>query len=216
MILPLRKFFFCEGGFLGEKMYKFLLTACLAVFLIAGCADKPADENPEPSQVAPEEQVQSPAPVEEVKAPEPAPAKAVKTKGKKGKAAKANVNKSNASKPSGGQKSEAEIKAELDQAASQLVGRASRTITPSKANKSVKASSKGYVATYVHIDPKGYSTSMRPASKAGTYNGFVNYSEQVYTCHGKTKAEALAANCSPSGSRRMKEMIHYDGHRWNY
>ncbi|MBQ7618423.1 MAG: translation initiation factor 2 [Desulfovibrio sp.] len=111
-------------------------------------------------------------------------------------------------------KSEATIREELRQAGHRLVSRASRTITPSKANKAVRQSSHGYVAHYIHIDPAHYSTDMRPASKPGQYVGFIRYTEQTYQCHGKTKKEALQAPCSPASSRRLNEMIHYDGTAW--
>ena len=180
-------------------MSKYFLTACLCMFLVSGCAGSSESESMTPAGETPV--VQEP---DNAAAPAPK-AKAAESK-KKGKK-EAKSSKSHA-------KSESVIREELNAAAARLVSRASRTITPSKSNKSVRQSSKGYVAQYIYIDPANYSTDMRPASKAGQYVGFIRYTEQTYQCHGKTKKEALAASCSPVSSRRLNEMIHYDGSQW--
>ena len=177
-------------------MYKFLLVAVFCVFFSAGCAGN--------SDVQPTN-------------PELGDAKGQPSQ----EMAKEEVSQSKA-KPQSSKntrhvaKSPDMIKADLDATARQLLQRASHTITPSKANKSVRLSGNEYVATYIEINPNNFSTEMRPASKSGTYNGFIRYSEQVFHCKGKTKSAALSAPCSPVTSRRMNEMVHYDGTKWNY
>ncbi|MBR4741445.1 MAG: translation initiation factor 2 [Desulfovibrio sp.] len=167
-------------------MYKSLLSVGLGLLLLAGCA---ATETPVSETTTGGEE----AVVEQSNK-----AVASNTESVKGK------------------KSESTIRQELDETAQKLLSRAARTITPSKNNKSVQKVGKEFVATYVSIDPKAYSTEMRPSTQAGQYNGFIRYSEQTYQCRGKSKAEALAAPCVPHSSKRMNEMIHYDGRQWHY
>ena len=106
----------------------------------------------------------------------------------------------------------------LDATGKQLTQKAARTITPNKANKQVKQVGKEYIATYIHIDADAVSTSMTPSTVTkGNYVGRISYSETTYQCKGKTKKEALAAtNCTSTGSRRVTEMINFDGKKWNY
>ncbi|MBO4369579.1 MAG: translation initiation factor 2 [Desulfovibrio sp.] len=182
-------------------MNKYVVSACLSLFLVSGCASTSVSENAQDVQPAVQAQ--------ENEAPK-APVEEPKASSKKGK------QKTEKQASSKHHKSEATIREELKVAGGNLVSRASRTITPSKSNKSVKQSSNGYVASYVSIDPANYSTEMRPGAQAGHYVGFVRYSEQIYQCAGKTKKEALAAPCNVVNSRRVNEMIRYDGAKWNY
>lgn len=108
------------------------------------------------------------------------------------------------------------IRNELNETARKLLTRASRNITPSKSKKEVAKYGNEYVAKYIEINPNKYSIDMKPAKKAGTYNGFVRYTEQVYQCRGKTAKQALSAPCTPAGGRRLNEMLHYDGKKWYY
>ncbi len=186
-------------------MYKYL-AACVCALFLAGCAGTTESESMKPVENNQVSVAQEPQPA-------PAPEE-VKESGKK-KSKKGNKNKKEKAAPAV-KKSEAAIRAELNDTARIIVSRASRTITPSKTSKAVRQSSKGYEASYVHIDPSQYSVDMRPASKHGQYVGFVRYTEQIYHCPGKTKSEALKAPCSPVQSRRLNEMIHYDGSKWSY
>ncbi len=173
------------------------------LLLVSGCAATGKEESStaqsEPAVEA-QEAPSAEAPLEE------------QAKGKKD--SKKNSKKNHSSQK--GSKNEAAIREELNAAASKLVMRASRTITPSKSNKSVTKSSNGYVAKYISIDPQNYSTDMRPGVNPGRYVGFVRYSEQIYQCVGKTKKEALSAPCTAISSRRVNEMIRYDGSQWHY
>lgn len=182
-------------------MKKYLVT-CLCVLFLTGCAGSGGESTQVQPAESPQMQVDQPIHHE----PEPA---APQKKGKKGKQKAEKKTKHVA-------KSEATIREELNATARTMVTRASRTITPSKTNKSVSSSSKGYVAKYIVIDPNSYTVEMSHASKAGEYNGFIRYSEQVYHCYGKTKSEALHAPCTPYQSKRVKEMIHYDGVQWRF
>ena len=178
-------------------MRKILLAACCCVFLSAGCAST----SQETAMVGGEEMSEhAAAPQENVTAS--------KTETHKGK----EVLVAQAKHPM----NEAQIKADLDATAHTLLQRAARTITPSKANKAVSKVGNEYVARYVFIDPTKYSTEMRPATKKGTYNGFIRYSEQVFQCKGNSKSAALSAPCNPVSSKRMNVMVHFDGAKWNY
>lgn len=150
-------------------------------------------------------------------APETVPAKATPAKSKsKAKAEKAASSKSGkASKASKGPKSEAEISAELNAVGHKLAAQAARTVMPSKAGKEVRKDGKGYVATYVEVDATNLSTEMRPGAK-GQYVGFVRYLERVYECRGASKKEALSAPCEQVRTRRLNELIRYDGKTWQY
>lgn len=111
------------------------------------------------------------------------------------------------------------VKADLDIAARQLVERASRTVTPSKAKPKVTRSGKSYVVSYIDINPDQVITTVRPGSSAHTpYTGTIEYTENHMQCTGKTKAEALSdsGQCKNVKSRRMKEMIRHDGKRWQF
>lgn len=113
-------------------------------------------------------------------------------------------------------KGEARIKADLDVTGKQLVGRAARTVMPSKASRSVRKDGKGYVATYVEVDQNNVTTELRPGSK-GSYVGFIRYSEYEYECRGATRQEALSTNqCERIRTRNLNELIRYDGKKWQF
>lgn len=154
-------------------------------------------------------------------APEPAPRastrKAVKetkkaTATKKATGTRASKSATTSKK---GAKSEAQIKAELDQMGKKLVGQSSRTLLPNKANKEVRQSGGQFVATYNQVDTNNVSTEMKPGATAGQYVGIIRYNEQIFECRGATRQAALAAPCEQARTRRMTELIHYDGHKWN-
>ena len=121
------------------------------------------------------------------------------------------------SKSSKGATGEAAVKADLDVAAHELVGRASRTVVPSKAKPSVAKSGKQVVVNYVDIDTNSTHATLRKGSSAATpYTAIVSYSERHMRCTGATKAEALSdkAQCQTVKTRHMQEFIRYDGKKW--
>ena len=137
-------------------------------------------------------------------APEPAPAKAAPGKSKsKAKAEKAAPQKSG--KASKGPKSEAEISAELNTVGHKLAAQAARTVMPSKASKEVRKDGKDYVASYVEVDATNLTTELRPGAKG-----------KVYECRGASKKEALSAPCQQVRTRRLNELIRYDGKAWQF
>lgn len=112
-----------------------------------------------------------------------------------------------------GKKSEAQIKAELDAMAKKLVAQSARTLLPNQANKEVKKTASGWIATYMHVDTEHVTTELRPGTN-GTYVGFIRYQEERMQCEGKTKEAALKAPCRKVGARRLNELIRYDGRQW--
>lgn len=112
-----------------------------------------------------------------------------------------------------GAKSEAEIKAELDKMGHKLASQSARTLLPNKANKEVKKVGNHWVATYIHVDTKNVTTELRPGAN-GQYVGFIRYQEEIMQCKGDTKQAALSAPCQKTGSRRLNELIRYDGKEW--
>lgn len=152
-------------------------------------------------------------------APEPTPAPAKKEKAKETKKEtkkEAKAKKEKATKTSQkGHKSEAQIKAELDQMGKKLVGQSSRTLLPNKANKEVRQAGGQFIATYNQVDTNNVSTEMKPGATAGQYVGIIRYNEQIFECRGATRKAALSAPCEQTRTRRMTELIHYDGRKWN-
>ncbi len=116
-----------------------------------------------------------------------------------------------------GSTGDAAVQADLDVAAHELVGRASRTVVPSKAKPSVAKSGKQVVVNYVDIDTNSTHATLRKGSSAATpYTAIVSYSERHMRCTGATKAEALSdkAQCQTVKTRHMQEFIRYDGKKW--
>lgn len=183
-------------------MRKFVAVVAMAGLMSSGCAWLGFGDD-ESSAQAQAQQVNQ----EEVQVSEPeakAPAKKEPAKKAPKKAAKS------ARK---GAKSEAQIKAELDQMAHKLVGQSSRTLLPNKANKEVKKTGSGWTATYMHVNTKDVSTELRPGAN-GQYVGFIRYQEEIMQCTGATREAALAAPCKKVGARRLNELIRYDGNAW--
>jgi hypothetical protein len=114
-----------------------------------------------------------------------------------------------------GAASEAQIKADLDVVGKKLVSMAANNVIPKESNKSVSKVGSEYVARYADVDNASVTTSMQ-MSKNGQYVGFIRYAERSFECRGKSKAEALKAPCEKVGTRRMNEMIRYDGKAWRY
>ena len=101
-----------------------------------------------------------------------------------------------------------------DKTGQSLVGRASRTVMPSKAHKEVRKVGKEYVATYVEVDTDSLTTEVRKGARG--YVGFIRYSEHVYECRGASKSAALSAPCEKIKTRNLNEMIRHDGKKWQY
>lgn len=195
------------------------MLACILVLGLAtgGCAWFGGDtEQKDVPPAQPQEQAAAPAPAPEPPAPTKAGKKVDAKTAKAEKAAKAKAEK--AAKTKAGKsapKGETQIAAELDMVGHRLVAQASRTVVPSKAEKEVRQQGKDYVATYVDVDTSNVSTELRPGTK-GQYVGFVRYHENVFECRGKSRKEALTASCEQVKSRRLNELIRYDGSSWQY
>lgn len=116
-------------------------------------------------------------------------------------------------KSSKGAKSEAQIKAELDQMGKKLASQSARTLLPNKANKEVKQVGGQWVATYIEVDPTHVTTEMRPGAN-GQYVGFIRYQEHIMECRGATRQAALKAPCQEARTRNLNELIRYDGKAW--
>ncbi len=190
-------------------MKNLLAMLLMSVLSLAGCAAA-SDEGPQDKPEAAVQQQPAPAAQPASKAD----AKSDKKKDKKGKEKKSDKARvENRKTPT----TEAEIRADLDVVGRALVSKASRTITPSKANRTVHSSGKEFISRYIEIDPAQVSTDMRPGAKAGTYIGFVRYSERVFECKGKTKQQAMSSTaCNHTATRGMNEMIMFDGKAWRF
>lgn len=147
--------------------------------------------------------------------PEAAPEPVKSRQGKKAEKAEKTSAKTAKAKSAKGVKSEAQIKAELDQVANRLVAKSSRTLLPNKANKDIRQVGGQWVATYNEVDTKNVSTEMQPGSTPGVYVGIIQYYEKIFECRGATKQAAASAPCDQARSRRMRELISYDGKKWN-
>ena len=164
-------------------MKKILAVSLLTSLLCGGCALFGGDEGSSPATAAPAEE----AATETAKAPEKAPAKAAPV-------------------------SQSKLEADLYKTGQSLVGRASRTVMPSKAHKEVRKVGKEYVATYVEVDTDSLTTEVRKGARG--YVGFIRYSEHVYECRGASKSAALSAPCEKINTRNLNEMIRHDGKKW--
>ena len=160
-------------------MKKILAVSLLTSLLCGGCALFGGDEGSSPATAAPAEE----AATETAKAPEKAPAKAAPV-------------------------SQSKLEADLYKTGQSLVGRASRTVMPSKAHKEVRKVGKEYVATYVEVDTDSLTTEVRKGARG--------YSEHVYECRGASKSAALSAPCEKIKTRNLNEMIRHDGKKWQY
>ena len=190
------------------------MLACILALGLAtgGCAWFGGDTDQKdvpPAQ--PQEQTAAPAPAPDASAPTKAGKKVDAKATKAEKSAKTAKAKGGKSAP----KSEAQIAAELDMVGKRLAAQAARTVVPSKAEKQVRQQGKEYVASYVDVYTGNVSTELRPGAK-GQYVGFVRYHENVFECRGKSRKEALTASCDQVKSRRLNELIRYDGSSWQY
>ncbi len=107
------------------------------------------------------------------------------------------------------------IQQKLNTIAQNIVQNAASSITPSKANKAVRKENNYFVASYVEVDAHSLRTELRPSERAGHYVGLIKYVEYFYECQGASKQAALNASCVTVKSRRLTEIISYDG-KWHH
>lgn len=168
-------------------MKKILAVSLLASLLCGGCALFGGDDGAAPA----------PAPADTTAAGDAAPEKApAKTPDKAAPV------------------SQSRLEADLHKTGQSLVGRASRTVMPSKAHKEVRKVGKEYVATYVEVDTASLNTEVRKGARG--YVGFIRYAEHVYECRGASRSAALAGPFEKVKTRNLNEMIRYDGRKWQY
>lgn len=179
-------------------MRKFVVAIAALGLLMNGCAwlgfgddeSSASQADPVPLQAEGEPAPEAPAKVEKA-----APKAAKKT-----------------AKSRGG-KSEAQIREELQQMGHKLVAQSARTLLPNKANKKVTREGNGWVATYNQVDTGRVTTELRPGLN-GQYVGFIRYEEHIMECRGATREAALSAPCKNVRTRRLNELIRYDGNAW--
>ena len=106
------------------------------------------------------------------------------------------------------------VKTKLNDVGKKLVQNASKTVTPNVNAKAVTNEGGGFVARYVEIDSGSLSTEVRESTGAGgKYVGVIRYMENHFECRANSKAEAQKAPCNLMRSRRVTELIRYDG-KW--
>ncbi|MCL1985887.1 MAG: LysM peptidoglycan-binding domain-containing protein [Betaproteobacteria bacterium] len=109
------------------------------------------------------------------------------------------------------------VRLELADVGRTLVNNAARNIMPNiKAKAVAPGGSDGYVASYTEVDASNIRTEVLPSSESGKYVGSIRYVENQYECPGKSKADALQAECHVVKSRRMNELIRYEKGKWSY
>lgn len=170
-----------------------------------GAADDPSKDVP---QVQPqEERVEASQPESQ---PTPTAKQAKASKKEQAAAAKKSKGKSAPTE------SMEVVQQKLDAVGKKLVRDAAVNVTPSIKNKDVVKDKDGYVAKYVAVDTNTLVTEVRPSTSPGSqYIGCIKYVENIYECRGKTKSEALKAPCTVVKSRRMNELVRYEG-KWTY
>lgn len=112
-------------------------------------------------------------------------------------------------------KSEAQIKEELDATGKKLAAQAARTLVPSKSDPQYRQAGKEWIAKYIDVNPDSVYTTMNKSSN-GIYVGKVMYTEKVLECRGATKQAALNGSCTPVKNNSRTELITYDGQKWQY
>jgi len=109
------------------------------------------------------------------------------------------------------------VKQELAKVASTLVHNAAKTIMPNIKSKAVAPGGHGgYVASYTEVDVSDIRSEVIPSAESGKYVGSIRYVEHQYECPGKSKADALKAECHVVKSRRMHELIRYEQGKWHH
>jgi murein DD-endopeptidase MepM/ murein hydrolase activator NlpD len=109
------------------------------------------------------------------------------------------------------------VKLELANVGKTLVNNAAKTIMPNvKAKAVAPGDSGGYVASYMAVDTTDIRTEVIPSAEPGKYVGSIRYVENQYECPGKSKADALQAECQVVRSRRINELIRYEKGKWHH
>ena len=81
----------------------------------------------------------------------------------------------------------------------------------------VTKAGRGYVARFSEVDMGSLATELHPGSGEGClYAGHIVYLEKEYEGSGKTIAEAKAGPFKNVKTRRLREIIRYDGAEWIY
>ncbi len=111
--------------------------------------------------------------------------------------------------------SEAAILQKLNNIAQNIVQTAARTIMPSKAKKAMREEGNYFVASYVEVDTNSLQTELRKGENQGHYVGLIKYVEYFYECQGASQQQALKSSCLVVKSRRLTEIISYDG-KWHH
>lgn len=188
-------------------MLKKIVTICTVVLFCAGCSwFGKGDETASATAVTePVEQ----AAVQEEKAQTPDP-NAKNASAKSSKSAKKDTVKSSGKAV---KKTEAQIKAELDQMGKKLAAQSARTLVPNKAKMDVKKVGSQWVASYIDVNTDKVTTEMRPGTN-GQYVGFIRYQENFMESHGATKEAAMKGPFNTVRTRNLNELIHYDGKAW--
>lgn len=187
-------------------MRKYATIAAITAML-CGCSWFGGGDDSTTTAVA-ENEAQA-APVAQAQTAEPATATA---QGEPGAAAKSAA-KATAKKAVKGAKTEAQIKAELDQMGKKLAAQSGRTVMPNKSRPDYRQAGDQWVASFIEVNPNEVTTEMRPGSN-GTYVGVIRYSEHFMECQGATKQAALSGSCTQVKSRNLSELIRYDGKAW--
>lgn len=106
------------------------------------------------------------------------------------------------------------VTAKLQEVGQKLAQNAAKMVTPNKSAKAVTNEGGAYIARYVDIDASALTTEVRESTGAGgKYIGVIRYVENHYECRAGTQTEALSAPCVIARSRRVTELIRYDG-KW--
>lgn len=106
------------------------------------------------------------------------------------------------------------VKTKLADVGKTLLQKANASVTPNINAKAVTNEGGAFVARYVAVDTGSLSTEVRESTGAGgKYVGVIRYMENHYECRANSKAEALKAPCNMVRSRRLTELIRYDG-KW--
>jgi hypothetical protein len=109
------------------------------------------------------------------------------------------------------------VKLELVDVGRTLVNKAAKHIMPNSKTKAVAPCvERGFVARYTEIDTLNIRTEVIPSAESGKYVGSIRYMENQYECAGKSRADALQAECRMVKSRRMNELIRYERGKWHY
>ncbi len=91
------------------------------------------------------------------------------------------------------------------------------SILPCKAKKEVLPAGDGFLARYIEVDASRIDTHVvKSDSSVVPYIGYMTYTETWFHCRGKTREEALNADCTEAGSKQIQELIKYMGGKWTY